>query len=115
MNEKPSYLKTVLIGLVMGLIGSIVGFIPVMYLHYQLTDFLVYKIFGSYNTTPDALLYLVAGLPLPFAGILIVPIGGAIFGIIGALVGLRRHSVRIWLWAGIAGLLVNFLVSFWAQ
>ena len=111
MNEKPSYLKTVATGLVMGVIGAIVGFFPMMFLHGWL-----YEMFDSYiSPGPSILLFLVAGFPMPFAGIFILPIGGAIFGCIGSFIGMKRHSSRLWLWGGVAGFLFNFFVSFWAQ
>ena len=115
MNEILSYIKTGAVGLVMGVFGSIIGFFPFMFLRDQLIDFFVWKTYGSYSKTPDFLLYLIGGLPLPFDLIIILPIGGALFGIIGAIIGLLRHSTRVWLWAGVAGLLFNFLVSFWSQ
>ena len=43
---------------------------------------------------------------------IVLPIGGALFGIVGAIIGLLRNSTRVWLWGGIAGLLFNFVVSF---
>ena len=113
-TEKPPYLKSVAIGLGTGVIGAIIGFFPILFLHWYLGNSLR-GVYGSWNTIPKFLLYLVAGYTMPFGGVIFVPIGGAVFGCIGSLIGLKRHSPRLWLWGGIAGFLFNFFVSFTAQ
>jgi hypothetical protein len=112
MNEKVSYVKIGVIGLVMGIIGAIVGFIPMEFLHS-----LLYGILGSYipRGGPSVLLFLISGYPMIWGEIIILPIGGAIFGFIGSFIGLKRQSSRLWLWGGVAGFLFNLFVSFWAQ
>ncbi|MBI5352390.1 MAG: hypothetical protein HZB50_07105 [Chloroflexi bacterium] len=116
MNEKPSYFKTGSIGAVAGTIGAILGAIPFGLLHYFLNDFLVKNIFGeSPKAMPTSLMLLVSGLPLPFfIGTICIPIGGALFGLTGAFIGMRRGSSRLWLWGGVSGLLFNLFVSCWA-
>jgi hypothetical protein len=115
MNEKPSFLKAGAIGLIAGIIGSILGAIPFGIVHYFLTDILVNKIFGSYAATPMTLLILAGGLPLPILAVICLPIGGAIFGLAGAFIGLQRNSSKLWLWGGLAGVLFNLFVSFMSQ
>jgi len=115
MNEKSSYLKTSSIGIIAGTIGAILGAIPFNFLHYFLNDLLVKNVFGSLETEPTSLMLLVSGLPLPFfVGIICIPIGGALFGLIGAFIGTKRNSSRLWLWSGVSGLLFNLFVSCWA-
>ena len=94
MTESLSFIKAGGIGLIMGIIGVIVGFLPVMFLKNYLGIF---------------------GFPLPWAGIIILPIGSALFGIIGTSIAWFSSSQHIWLWGSVAGLLFNFCVSFWAQ
>jgi len=111
-NEKPStremllYLKSATIGLGTGVIGAAIGFFPILFLHYKLWD-LVKNI-----AIPKSLLYLLTGYPMPWMGMVFLPIGGAVFGCIGSLIGFKMHSRRLWLWGSVAGLLFNFFVSF---
>lgn len=114
MDKIVPYLKAGAVGFITGICGAILGAIPIGLLHYFIAEGLV-KIFGSYAATPGILLFTLGGFPLPFMAAIIVPICGSLFGIIGAIVGLMRHSRRVWLWGGISGFLFNFLVSFWAQ
>jgi hypothetical protein len=108
-TEKLPYLKTALIGMGTGVIGAIVGFFPILFLHYRLWDLVK-------NTTMSGfLLRLVVGYTMPWQGVIFVPIGGAVFGCIGSLIGLKMHSRWLWLWGGVAGLLFNLFVSFSAQ
>jgi hypothetical protein len=112
MNEKPSYFKTGSIGVVAGTIGAIIGAIPFSILHSFMYDFLAKNIFGYSKAMPTSLMLLVSGLPLPFfIGFICVPIGGALFGLTGAFIGMRRGSSRLWLWGGLSGLLFNLFVS----
>lgn len=120
MNEKPSpitliaIIKAIAIGFIMGVIGVSIGAFPIMYLRNQVFEFLK-SIYGSYFAVPDVLHYLVLGYPLYIGAIVLLPVGGALVGIIGAVIGLIKRSTRTWLWGGVAGLLLNFIVSFHAQ
>jgi len=111
-NEKPStkemlpYLKSAAIGLGTGVIGAAIGFFPILFLHYKLWDLV------KNTAIPESLLYVLIGYPMPWIGMIFLPIGGAIFGCIGSLIGLKMRSRRLWLWGTIAGLLFNFFVSF---
>ena len=112
-NRIVDYIRARLIGLGAGIIGVLIGIYPINLLRYQITYFVVYSIFGSYNATPNILLSLLNGYPIWVnLMFIVVPIGGALFGIIGAIIGLLRNSTRVWLWGGIAGLVFNFVVSF---
>ena len=106
--------KAIAIGLVMGVLGVIIGAFPVMYLRNQLFDILKNH-YGSFTAVPDIWHYIVFGFPLYIGFILFLPVGGAVIGIIGTVIGLLRRSNRLWLWGGVTGLLLNFLVSFHAQ
>lgn len=94
MNDLFSFIKAGIIGLVMGGIGAVVGFLPILFIKSYIGYF---------------------GFPLPWNAIIIVPIGGAFFGLMGATFARLSGSSQTWLWGGIAGLLFNFCVSFWAQ
>ena len=109
MNNFLNYLKAGGIGLIAGIIGAVIGFLPIDLLKIFLVESILLRVFGSYGAIPDYLLYI-TGLPLPSYGVVLVPIGGALFGIIGALIGLGRHSSRVWLWGGIFGLLFNLFI-----
>ena len=108
-TEKLPYLKTALIGMGTGVIGAGIGFFPILFLHYKIWD-LVKNI-----EIPESLLYVLVGRPMSWEGVIFLPIGGAVFGCIGSLIGLQIHSQRLWLWGGVAGLLFNLFVSFSAQ
>lgn len=108
-SEKLPYLKTALIGMGTGVIGAAIGFVPILFLHYKLWDFV------KDLAIPESILYILVGYPMPWGGVIFLPIGGAVFGSVGSLIGLKRHSRRLWLWGGVAGLLFNFFVSFSAQ
>ncbi len=119
-------IKAGIAGVLTGITGAVIGALPFGALHYALVD-LVVGIFGSYSATPDVLLFLVAGVPLPFFGIFYLPIGGAIFGLVGAIIGVRRYYKRelnsnkqkvvavAASWGAVFGLMFNVFVSFWAQ
>jgi hypothetical protein len=107
-----------------GLVAAVVTFLPLMLMQMWLLD-RVAQIAGPVYDLPLPLLLLFTGLPLPWVFILIVPIGGALLGLVGAAVGARRAQKRAqparsqWraalLWAALGGAAVNLLVSFWAQ
>jgi hypothetical protein len=111
-------------GMGCGMVAAVVAFLPLMFLQIWLFD-QVAQIAGPIYDLPLPLLLLLTGLPLPWFFILVVPTGGALLGLFGALLGMRRaqqkgQSVRLqWraalLWAALGGAAVNLLVSFWAQ
>jgi hypothetical protein len=121
-TSAPGSLTAGVIGVITGLIGVAIGFYPIASLHYFLAD-LAEGIIGR----GSYLVLLVTGVPLPLPGILFVPFGGAIFGLVGAIIGVRRHYERelnsnkqkaaavAALWGAISGSMFNMCVSFWAQ
>ena len=107
--------SVILTGLFAGIMGAIIGAIPIQLLKYFLDNLLV-SIYGSYGAIPVSLEFLVWGIPLPFVlAWICVPIGGALFGIVGVTIAFNRNSTRVWLWGGIAGFLSNLLVGFMSQ
>lgn len=88
------------------MVGAAIGFFPILMLHYKLWDLV------KNSEISKSLLYILIGYPMPWTGMIFLPIGGVIFGCIGSLIGLKMRSRRLWLWGGVAGLLFNFLVSF---
>jgi len=115
MEEKPFNPKTGILCAVSGIIGAIIGFMPINQLHWYLNNHFLVPVYGHYNNVPKFLYHLINGIVLYFYPPLIVAviiIGGTIFGILGAKVGRTRSSHRLWLWAGISGFLFNFFVSF---
>lgn len=114
MKKILPYLKSAVIGMVMGGIGAILGVFPMLHLRSQIFGLLI-RTYSSYRAIPEILLSLINGFPLDIGAILYLPVGGLLFGLAGAAVGLLRRSSRIWLWGLMAGLLLNFLVSFHAQ
>ena len=121
--------KARVIGGVSGLIGSLLGVIPIgilrEYLQHLFFSGRGVNIGGPYDLF-DLFSFLLTGIPLPFMGIFIVPICGVLFGILGVNTYRKRQNKsgslteklfkrRLWLIGGISGFLFNFLVSFWAQ
>jgi len=115
MEEKHLGLKTSILCAVSGIIGTTIGFIPINQLHWYLNNNFLVPVYGHYYNVPKLLYFLVNGIVLyfypPFI-ITVIIIGGTIFGILGAIVGHKRSSHRLWLWAGLSGFLFNFFVSF---
>lgn len=104
MNDKLSRSKIVAIGAISGIIGAIIGLIPVIYLRSLLISFL--ELFR--DSIPWEIYMLADGIELWFPVFLIVfPVSAALMGIIGVVIGSKKHSTRLWLWGGIAGSLIN--------
>ena len=115
MIEKHFDFKTVVVAVISGVVGAATGFMPINLLHWYLNNNFLVPVYGHYHDTPKFLYHLVNGIVLYFYPPFIIAtivIGGAIFGIIGATVGYKRRSRRLWLWAGISGFLLNLFVSF---
>jgi hypothetical protein len=116
-------LKTGLTGIGCGLIAAIVTFVPI-----SLVRFFVAQQWMPLWANSDLSLlhlFLVTGLPLPWALILVMPLGGALLGLLGAVVGVWRAQRRgvpaykqlrvAMVWGGLGGTAVHLFVSFWAQ
>jgi hypothetical protein len=111
-------------GMGCGMVAAVVAFLPIMLLQMWLLGLLA-RIAGPAYDLPLPLILLFTGLPLPWALILIVPVGGALLGLVGSIAGLRQAQKKAqparvqWrvalLWAALSGAAINLLVSFWAQ
>ena len=114
--------KVTVIGLIAGIVGAVLGFIPFAILH----EFLGGLVRDMPGDTSTILFILAYGLPLPIIVFLFVlPLGGIIMGIIGANVGVKRSlkkksgnknvkAVAFW-WGLIFGFLFNLFVGFFNQ
>jgi hypothetical protein len=121
---KLSLVKSGLAGMGCGLSAAVATFLPLLIIQMWLLSQLE-RIAGPVHDLPLPLLLLFTGLPLPWFLILVVPIGGAFFGLIWATLGAwqaqqRKQSVRSqWraalLLGALGGATINLLVSFWAQ
>jgi len=115
MEEQPFEFKTLVIAAIAGIFGAAIGFMPINRLHWYLNNNLLVPVYGHYYDTPKLLYHLVNGIVLyfypPFV-VIVVVLGGIIFGIIGAVIGRKKNSRRLWLWAGISGFIFNLFVSF---
>jgi hypothetical protein len=118
-----SPVKTGLTGLGCGFIAAIVTFVPISLVRI----FVAQQWMQLFANSDLSLLhiFLVAGLPLPWALILAMPLGGALLGLAGATVGVWRAQRRgipaqkqlrvAMLWGALGGTAVHLFMSFWAQ
>ena len=123
-DQDQSYSKgeVTVIGLIAGIVGAVLGFIPFAILH----EFLGGLVNDMPGDTSTILFILAYGLPLPMVAVIVVlPLGGIIMGIIGANVGAKRYikkisgnknvkAVAFW-WGLIFGFLFNLFVGFFNQ
>ncbi len=117
-----AWLNPTVIGLIAGIIGAALGFLPFAYWH----EFAGSRVNELPGDTSSILFILAYGLPLPMVAVFVVlPIGGAIMGVIGVKIGLKRHlnkngnpdrvkTVAVW-WGLIFGFLFNLFVGFFSQ
>jgi hypothetical protein len=131
MNNVPgqgyAYSKrtVVLIGIIAGIIGAILGFRPFAIWHESLGG-LVESIDVRRNAIISILYLLTYGLGFPaVAAYVVLPLGGAVTGVIGANIGTKRYlkkntgvdrirSVAFW-WGLVFGFLFNLFVGFYSQ
>jgi hypothetical protein len=123
MEPGLSPMKTGLTGIGCGFIAAVVTFMPISLVRF----FLAQQWMPLFANSDLSLLhlFLVAGLPLPWALILVMPLGGALLGLVGAAVGVWRAQRRgvpaskqlrtAMLWGALGGTAVHLFVSFWAQ
>ncbi len=122
-----SYSKSTItvIGLIGGVIGAALGFVPFFFLH-EFLGSLVNDTHVPRETFTIILFILAYGLGFPsIAALVVLPLGGAITGIIGAKIGTKRYlkknmgndrirPVSFW-WGLIFGFFYNLLVGFYNQ
>jgi|GEM_PF-3777405 len=106
-------------GLVAGVIGAALGFLPFGIFHQWLAGFL--------PTDVSVILFILAfGYPLPLLATLVVlPLGGAIMGVVGTNIGLKIYLKKnigndhLWrvafFWGLIFGFLINIFFGFYSQ
>lgn len=129
MDDNIDERKYRIIGAVSGLIGSLLGAIPIGALHYYLQDLMFsgrgVSIGGPYDLI-DLVSFIFIGIPLPFMGIFVIPVGGVLLGMIVTNIFMKRYLAsgedieksigkRLWIIGGISGILFNLFVSVWAQ
>jgi hypothetical protein len=131
MNNIPSqdhdYTKSTIRahGLVGGLIGAALGVVPFFFLHVFLGG-LVENMHLQRDTFTIILFILAYGLGFPSIAVFVVlPLGGAITGIIGANIGTKRYLKKnigndrirwVAFWWGLSfGFLFNLFVGFYSQ
>jgi len=113
LNEKSAFRKIIVSGIVVGSLGAIIGFVPVYFLKISLYEIII-EIFNLTGRLRHSIVDIFEwGIPIypqdPITW-LVLPLGGSIFGCVGAFIGLRRNSLRLWLWSGLFGVLINFFV-----
>lgn len=115
--------KTGLTGIGCGLIAAVVTFVPISLVRFFVAEQWLQLL--ANQDLSQLYVFLVAGLPLPWALILVMPLGGALLGLLGASAGVwraQRQGVPAYkqlrvamLWGGLGGTAVHLFVSFWAQ
>ncbi len=108
MEKKPSFLLVLITGLFMGVVGAMFFMGIALVLRYTLLNILEDGLVeGSLPYT------LVIGYPMTSEIFKIMPIAGAVVGMLGASIGYLRKSTNIPLWGLLAGGSLNIIFSLW--
>ena len=113
-------LNPTIIGLIAGMEGAALGYVPFAYWH----ELLASRVNNLPGDTSRPLFILAYGFPLPMtAAFIVLPIGGAIMGMIAARMGLfinkkrktNKTKIVAFMWGLVFGFFFNMFVGFFNQ